>query len=117
VQNSLKQSEMWLKLIILDYLMHLYIKFTHKRIDYQLYLKTSHWKKIRCKAIKRADYKCQICSNRHEELHVHHNTYYDSKGNSILFWEKPSDLICVCEKCHSVIHSYIYVPKSKRKAS
>lgn len=89
-------------MILIDYFMHLYLKWTHKRIDYNLYLKTSHWKRVSHKAIKRADYKCMLCNSRKYPLVVHHNNYDN------LFWEKKSDLICVCNRCHKTIHYYIW---------
>ncbi|MZK53315.1 hypothetical protein [Clostridium beijerinckii] len=95
-------------MILIDYFMHLYLKWTHKRIDYNLYLKTSHWKRVSHKAIKRANYHCQLCGTYKGVFNVHHNRYYDNKGNSILFHEKPSDLICVCNRCHKTIHHYIW---------
>lgn len=103
--------------MIIDYIIHLYIKWTGKRIDYDKYLNSKHWKRIRTKIIKRADYHCQLCGTYRGTFNVHHNRYYDNKGNSILFHEKPSDLIYVCSKCHSVIHKFIYKPKENRKAS
>lgn len=78
------------------------MKYSKKKIDYNLYLTTNHWKKVRRKAIKRADYKCQICSSRKGTLTVHHNNY------ECLFWEKPKDVICVCTRCHKTIHYYIW---------
>lgn len=104
-------------LLITDYIKHLYLKYTHKRIDYDLYLQTKHWKNTRYKAIKRANYKCSLCGSRKYTLEVHHNSYYDEKFNNILYWEKQSDLICLCSKCHGFVHTYIYKPKENRKAS
>jgi 5-methylcytosine-specific restriction endonuclease McrA len=89
--------------MILDYFMHLYLKYSHKRINYDDYLKTKHWKRIKYKTMKRADYKCQVCGTRKYSLEVHHNNYDNN-----LFWEKKSDLICVCAKCHRTIHYYIW---------
>lgn len=104
-------------MLIVDYIIHLYLKWTGKRIDYQKYLNSKHWKRTKYKIMKKSDYKCQICSSRVGSLHIHHNRYYDNNSNSILYWEKSSDLICVCSKCHKIIHTYIYVPKSIREAS
>ena len=103
-------------LLITDYIKHLYLKFTKKRIDYDLYLQTKHWRKTRLKAIKRAKNRCSICSSQ-LNLEVHHSTYYDDNNNSILYWEKPYNLVVVCKRCHIVIHKFIYTPKSKREVS
>lgn len=104
-------------MIIVDYIIHLYLKYTHKRIDYDLYLNSKHWKHTSLKAIKRADYKCQICGTRKYTLNVHHNCYYDNNSNNILYWERKTDLICVCTRCHKIIHTYIYKPKENRNVS
>jgi 5-methylcytosine-specific restriction endonuclease McrA len=104
-------------LFISDFFRHLYLKYTGKRVDYDLYLHTPHWKHTSTKAIKRADYKCQVCGTRKYTLNVHHNCYYDNNSNSILYWEKRTDLIVVCNRCHKVIHKYIYVPKENRNVS
>lgn len=101
--------------MIIDYIIHLYIKWTGKRIDYDWYLTTKHWKRIRKKAIKNADYHCQLCGTYRGKFNVHHNRYYDSGGNSILFNEKKSDVIYVCERCHKTIHYYIW--NKNKKAS
>jgi 5-methylcytosine-specific restriction endonuclease McrA len=98
--------------MIIDYLKHLYLKITGKRIDYDLYLGSKHWKRTRLKAIKRSDYKCQVCGTRKRTLNVHHNNYDNN-----LYWEKKTDLIVVCDRCHSMIHKFIYKPKENRKVS
>lgn len=89
-------------MILVDYIKHLYLKWTGKRIDYDLYLMSKHWKKTRRKAIKRADYKCQLCGTRKDTLQVHHNSYKN------LYWEKKSDLIVLCRKCHAKHHNKPY---------
>jgi 5-methylcytosine-specific restriction endonuclease McrA len=68
-----------------------------KHMPYKDYLETEHWKITRKKALKRANYKCQLCSSN-EELNVHHNTY-ENRGN-----EKDEDLIVLCHHCHSKFH-------------
>ena len=69
-----------------------------KNKDYKNYLKTKHWKDKRKDVLKRAKYKCQLCSSK-DILHVHHNTY-ENIGK-----EKKEDLIVLCEKCHSKFHN------------
>ena len=69
-----------------------------KNKDYKNYLKTKHWKDKRKDVLKRAKYKCQLCSSK-DTLHVHHNTY-ENIGK-----EKKEDLIVLCEKCHSKFHN------------
>lgn len=75
----------------LDYIQKL------KEMPYKEYLETDHWKSKRKRALKRANYKCQLCSSK-ESLQVHHNTY-KNRGN-----EKDEDLIVLCENCHSKYH-------------
>lgn len=87
--------------MILDYIKHLYIKITGKRIDYNKYLSSKHWKRTRAKALKRAKYKCQLCGRKKCTFNVHHNNYKN------LYWEDKSDLIVLCTRCHTMFHSYI----------
>lgn len=92
--------------MITDFFKYLYYKHTKKRVDYTEYLRTKHWKKTRLKAIKRADYKCQLCGTREYSLNVHHNSYNN------LYHEKKSDLIVLCRVCHARHHNK---PISNRK--
>jgi len=64
---------------------------------YKDYLKSQYWQAIREKALKNADYRCQLC-NSQENLNVHHRTY-TNKGN-----EKLEDLIVLCNECHKIFH-------------
>lgn len=89
-------------MVITDYFTHLYYKYTKKRIDYQLYLNSKHWKRTRLKAMKRAEWKCQLCGTRKDTLQVHHNCYKN------LYWERKSDLIVLCRKCHAKHHNKPY---------
>ena len=93
--------------MIIDYIKHLYLKITGKRIDYDVYLTTKHWKKVSEKAKKRAKNKCSICGYK-SNLVVHHNSYN-------LYHESKSDLVCLCGRCHTLVHSYIWKPKQDRK--
>lgn len=69
-------------------------------VTYQSYLESAHWKQTRTDALKRAWYKCQICSSK-DKLQVHHNNY-NCLGN-----ESPSDLIVVCDRCHDLIYQNV----------
>lgn len=89
-------------MLLIDFIKHLYLKWTKKRIDYDLYLMSKHWKKTRAKAVKRADYKCQLCGTRKDKLQVHHNCY------DRLYWEKKSDLVVLCRRCHANYHHKPY---------
>lgn len=68
-----------------------------KTMPYQEYLQTDEWKETRLKALKRADFKCQVC-NRPDKLNVHHRTY-ENRGN-----EQNRDLTVLCEDCHKLYH-------------
>jgi len=69
--------------------------------DYFAYIKTQDWKEKSDKAKKRAGYHCQICNapEGDAKLNTHHRTY-ERLGN-----ELPSDLIVLCEFCHTKFHS------------
>jgi 5-methylcytosine-specific restriction endonuclease McrA len=67
-------------------------------MTYEGYLKTEHWKDARADAIYRADYKCQLCSEKDRQLQVHHNNY-ECLGN-----EGYSDMIALCDQCHARHH-------------
>ena len=68
-----------------------------KRESYKDYLQTKLWKTIRSRALKNADFSCQICKSTNR-LQVHHNTY-ERLGS-----ELNSDMIVVCDNCHRMIH-------------
>ena len=88
--------------MLIDYFKYLYYRITKKKINYEMYLLTKHWKKIRLKALKRNKYKCQLCGTRKYTLDVHHNSYEH------LYWEHRSDLIVLCRKCHYGAHTLFY---------
>lgn len=67
--------------------------------QYKNYLSSKKWKD-KVKACKdRAGNKCQFCSST-KDLVVHHNTYNN------VFNEEPTDLVCVCKRCHSILHKF-----------
>ena len=68
-------------------------------VTYSQYLNSAHWRKTRKDALRRANFKCQLCSVSNVVLAVHHNNY-DSIGQ-----EKHEDLIVLCTPCHSHVHS------------
>lgn len=74
-------------------------QYTNWYDRHRAYLATPQWQVKRKGALERANYKCQLCCNKNK-LHVHHNTY-DRLGNEAI-----SDLIVLCEKCHSHHHGY-----------
>lgn len=62
--------------------------------EYQEYLLSEHWQKIRSERLKMDNFKCQNCG-RPFDLQVHHLTY-DRIGN-----EDINDLITLCKFCHA----------------
>jgi 5-methylcytosine-specific restriction endonuclease McrA len=75
----------------------------HEPIVYHVYIKSDEWK-VRAKAARfRAHYRCQLCDIPGDDfsLKVHHNNY-DHLGDE---WE--SDLIALCDDCHSRHHGRI----------
>lgn len=75
-----------------------------KDIPYKEYLLTEHWKTIRKRKLRKANYKCELC-NSTEKLNVHHKTY-ENRG-----CEKDEDLIVLCEDCHGKFHDKLENPK------
>ncbi len=71
---------------------------TRKQWYSEEYLKSNHWQGIRKIALKRADYKCQVCGKRNTKLNVHHNTY-ENIGHEYL-----TDLCVLCVDCRKIFH-------------
>lgn len=70
--------------------------------SYKLYLQTNHWKELRLKKLKKNPV-CQVC-RKEKANQVHHLSYNNANGETILYKEKLSDLLSVCRKCHKDIH-------------
>lgn len=66
-------------------------------MNYADYLRTTHWKKVRDAAVKRANHRCQLCYSN-GPLEVHHRTYL-RRGR-----ERSSDVIALCDDCHEIFH-------------
>lgn len=67
--------------------------------DYDFYLKTIHWQKLRFEAIRSSGNKCELCSSP-DELEVHHNTYENK-------WKEPlEDLAVLCHYHHELYHTW-----------
>lgn len=67
--------------------------------NYQEYLKTKYWKKVRKAIHKTIGRKCELCGSD-MFIDVHHFNY-DNVGKETL-----NDLACLCRSCHGTIHSY-----------
>lgn len=70
-----------------------------RRVPYEQYLKTGHWKARREKALRLAGRRCQECGSA-ERLEVHHLSY------DRLFQERDGDLIVLCRRCHGRRHNH-----------
>lgn len=68
-----------------------------RRIDYQRYLESRHWQRMRELARDAAGNRCQLC-NSTDRLETHHKTY-DHIGRELL-----SELIVLCRDCHAKFH-------------
>lgn len=73
-------------------------KLELKDMPYQEYLQTPEWQEKRKRALKKSDYRCQVCNTNSEQLNVHHRTY-ERRGDEI-----DSDLIVLCRSCHEKFH-------------
>lgn len=77
-----------------------------KHHDYDAYMKSAHWREMRKKTVAKHPY-CASCGckySKNNPLHVHHLTYYDKHGKSILYREKPKHLKVLCRDCHMKLH-------------
>ena len=77
---------------------------THETVTGDNYLASRHWRNLRASILSERGNACQKCKKKSDKLNVHHITY-KRIGN-----EKKSDLLVVCENCHSKIHN-----KKKKK--
>lgn len=63
-------------------------------MPYAEYLKTPEWGAKRAKALRFANYRCQVCNDK-ESLNVHHRTY-ERRGCELM-----GDLTVLCADCHA----------------
>jgi 5-methylcytosine-specific restriction endonuclease McrA len=68
-----------------------------KRKAYNEYIKSKDWAKNTVFLIKRSNNQCEICGSQNN-LQRHHISYKN------FGYEKPEDLLFVCEKCHNELH-------------
>lgn len=67
------------------------------KAEYQKYLNSPHWQKIRQEVFKEYGHRCDQCGSS-KNLRVHHITY-ENLGE-----EQISDLVPLCEDCHKKLH-------------
>lgn len=63
--------------------------------DYDKFLSSPEWRRMRRDALTRARYRCQVCGRANDRLEVHHVTYERFGGD-----ELPDDLLVCCPPCH-----------------
>ena len=83
--------------------------FTKTQEPYIVLLNKKEWKKKRDGILIRDHFKCQKCGVGEDtsELHVHHKFYIEGHDP----WEyNDSDLVTLCERCHSDTHDTHVVP-------
>jgi 5-methylcytosine-specific restriction endonuclease McrA len=72
-----------------------------KYVTYKDKLKDPRWQKKRLKVLEYANWRCQLCGDNSQELHVHHPRYVKGK----LPWQyKDGELTALCYWCHDVFH-------------
>jgi 5-methylcytosine-specific restriction endonuclease McrA len=76
---------------------------SENKTKYERYLETNKWKRIAKDARAQAKYKCQLCGEKNQPLHVHHNTYDHIYREA----RHPEDLIVLCKDCHTNLHQYL----------
>jgi len=64
-------------------------------------LKDPRWQKKRLERLDMADFACENCGNKDEELSVHHRYY---KKNTDPWDYNDDDLVVFCKTCHSSWH-------------
>ncbi len=70
-------------------------------MDYVEKLKDPRWQKRRLEMLEKASWKCEICMDDKNTLHVHHLSYRDRQEP----WEyDDGELVVLCHECHEIIH-------------
>lgn len=63
-------------------------------------LKDPRWQKKRLEILQRDNFKCRICNDGVNTLHVHHLSYNKDPWDVL-----PNQLLTLCDSCHEKIHS------------
>ena len=84
--------------------------FTRTQEPYSLLLERPEWNLKRLRILTRDHYTCQRCGvhdGPEVRLHVHHKHYICDHDP----WEyRDSELVTLCDKCHSRLHATTHVP-------
>jgi hypothetical protein len=70
----------------------------NNKMSYAEYLLTPEWKATKAAALSWARYRCQLCNENGQELHVHHRVYI-RRG-----CERLEDLLVLCGPHHAQVH-------------
>lgn len=74
----------------------------HKKMSYGEQLKHPNWQRMRLFVLQRDNFTCKLCKSKHNQLHVHHKTYFKGK----YAWDiNPIYLMTLCEHCHKKVHN------------
>jgi len=76
--------------------------------SYEDKLKNPLWQRKRLEKMDQAGWKCEVCCDMNEELHVHHREYL---GGLEPWSYTLEELECLCSTCHKLRH----MPKEKLK--
>ncbi len=69
--------------------------------SYKEKLADPRWQKKRLKVLEYAGWRCQLCGDNKQELHVHHPRYVKGKEP----WQyKDGELTSLCHWCHDAFH-------------
>jgi hypothetical protein len=84
-------------------------------MTYSEKLKDPRWQKKRLEVLEENEWRCEVCFDDAQTLHVHHDKYIGEP------WETPNEyLFVLCEECHSFIHkarikAYEYINARNQK--
>lgn len=67
------------------------------REEYNAYILSEQWRRIRINVLARADGKCEACEIHRAYLEVHHLHYKTFKNESL------TDLVACCPECHKLL--------------
>lgn len=67
-------------------------------MDYQTYIKSMRWKKLRAAKLRVTKGQCEVCSHFDIHNHVHHVVYRNLLDVTL------DDLKVLCEECHDHVH-------------
>jgi len=70
-------------------------------MTYQEQYKDPRWQKKRLEIMKRDEFQCQSCGDKEATLNIHHAIPY--KKDKFVWEYEDSDLLTLCEGCHTQI--------------